>query len=147
MYERICNDLKDAMKNQDKFKLTTLRMLKSALTYESRTGVNHELSDDEVISIVKRQIKSRKASIEEYTRYNRLDQVADFEKEIELLSSYLPEELSDEELIKVIDSVINEINPTSKKEMGLVIKTVGTRVGAAADMSKVSKIVKEKLDL
>lgn len=145
MYDKICNDLKEAMKSQDKFRLSVLRMLKSSLIYDSRTGENHELTDDEVITIVKRQIKTRKASIDEYTKYNRMDLVDDLEKEIAILSEYLPEELSDEDLLKIIDETFLEINPTGMKEMGLIIKTVASKVGSQADMSKVSQIVKEKL--
>lgn len=146
MFEKITKDLTEAMKAKDTFRTSVLRMLKSALKNEE-INKKSPLTDDEVLAIIKKQVKTRKDSMNEYASYNRMDLADSLQKEIDILNEYLPEELSDEELIKVIDSVINEINPTSKKEMGLVIKTVGTRVGAAADMSKVSKIVKEKLDL
>lgn len=146
MYERINNDLKEAMKSQDKFRLSVIRMLKSALIYDSRNGESHELSDDEVIATIKRQIKTRKASIEEYTKYERLDLANNLEQEVSILSEYLPEELSDEELNKVIDEVFAKIKPTSMKEMGLVIKSVAAKVGAKADMGKVSQIVKSKMN-
>ena len=74
-----------------------------------------------------------------------METVESLKKEIEILSVYLPEEMSDEELTKIIDETISEVGATSMKEMGTVIKTVASKVGVSADMSKVSKIVKEKL--
>ena len=147
MYNKIEIDLKEAMKNQDKFRLSLIRMLKTALIYDSRSGEKHELSDDDCIATIKRQIKTRKSSIEEYQKYNRLDLVNDLEKEIEILSSYLPEELSDEELETIINSIIEEVNPTSMRDMGIIMKKVSEKVGASADMSKVSSIVKSKINI
>lgn len=145
MNEQIKSDLVNAMKNQDKFKTSVLRMLKSAIQSES-INKKHELSDDEVIAVIKKQVKVRTSSLEEYEKYNRTDLVNDLKEEINILSSYLPEELTEEELIKIIDETINENNATSIKEMGLVIKSVASKVGNRADMSNVSKIVKEKLN-
>lgn len=144
MNEQIKNDLVNAMKNQDKFKTSVLRMLKSALQAEA-INKKHDLSDDEVIGVIKKQVKVRTSSLEEYEKYNRTDMVDDLNKEIEILSAYLPEELSEEELTKIIDETILEVNASSIKEMGVVIKTVASKVGSCADMSMVSKIAKEKL--
>lgn len=135
----------EAMKNQDKFRLDCIRMLKSAIQNET-ISVMHDLSDDEVIAVIKREVKKRTSSIEEYKKYNKLEVVESLEKEIEILSEYLPEEMSDEELTRIIDETITELNASTLKDMGNVIKTVGSKVGARADMSKVSKIVKEKLN-
>ena len=145
MNEQIKNDLVSAMKNQDKFKTSVLRMLKSAVQAET-INKKHELNDDEVIAVIKKQVKVRNSSLEEYKNYNRADMVKNLEEEINILSAYLPEELTSEELIKIIDEIILEVNATSIKEMGLVIKTVSNKVGNRADMSVVSKIVKEKLN-
>lgn len=144
MNEQIKNDLVSAMKNQDKFTTSVLRMLKSAIQAEA-INKKHDLSDDEVIAVIKKQVKVRTSSLEEYEKYNRADTVADLTKEIKILSAYLPEELSEDELIKIIDETIIEINASSIKEMGVVIKTISSKVGNRADMSMVSKIVKEKL--
>lgn len=145
MFDKIKSDLIEAMKNQDKFKLDCIRMLKSAVQNET-IEKKHDLSDEEVIAVIKREVKKRNSSIEEYTKYEKFETVESLKKEIEILSIYLPEELSDEELGKVIDDVIKELNASSIKDMGLVIKTVGSKVGSQADMAKVSKIVKEKLN-
>lgn len=144
MFEQIKKDLMNSMKEQDKFKLSVLRMLKSALT-EAEINKKSILTDDEVLNIIKKQVKVRTASLEEYKKYNRLDLANELEKEIEILKTYLPEELSHEELNKIIDEVFDNLKPTSIKDMGKVIKEVSNIVGARADMSEVSKIVKEKL--
>lgn len=145
MYEKINEDLKNAMKSKDTFKLSVLRMLKSALQLE-QISKKHELDDNEIAAVLKKQVKVRKDSLEEYKKYNKTDEVANLEKEISVLSAYLPEELSKEEVEKIILSAIDEIKPTSMKDMGLVMKKVGELlVGKNADMSLVSKLVKEKI--
>lgn len=145
MFEKVNNDLVAAMKSGDKFTLSVLRMLKSAIIYEQTNGEKHELTDDDIMSVIKKQVKTRKTSMEEYLSYNRKDLADNLQKEIDILSKYLPEELSDEELIKIIDEIITELKPDGMKGMGMVIKAVSAKCGAAADMKKVSSIVKEKL--
>ncbi len=144
MLEKVNSDLVTAMKEQDKFTLSVLRMLKSALKNEE-INKKSSLTDDEVLAVIKKQVKTRKDSKEEYLTYNRTDLADNLEKEIEILNKYLPEELSDEELEKIIDETIKELNPDGMKGMGLVIKSVGSKCGAAADMKKVSSMVREKL--
>ncbi len=144
MNEKIKKDLETYMRNQDKFSLTVIRMLRSALQLET-IAKKSELTDDEVIAVIKKQVKIKRDSIEEYTKYNKMDTVAELEKEIALLSVYLPEEMADDKLISIIDEVIAEIKPTSMKEMGIIMKKVSEIVGNQADMSKVSAIVKQKL--
>lgn len=145
MFEKVNNDLVAAMKSGDKFTLSVLRMLKSALIYEQTNGEKHELTDDDVLAVIKKQVKTRKTSMEEYLSYDRKDLADNLQKEIDILSKYLPEELSDEELTKIIDEIIAELKPDGMKGMGMVIKAVSAKCGAAADMKKVSSIVKEKL--
>ena len=147
MYEKINEDLKNAMKSKDTFKLSVLRMLKSALQLE-QISKKHELDDNEIASVLKKQVKVRKDSLDEYKKYNKEDEVEKLEKEISVLSVYLPEELSEEQIEKIVLSAIDEIKPTSMKDMGLVMKKVGELlVGKNADMSLVSKLVKEKIML
>lgn len=145
MFEKVNNDLVAAMKSGDKFTLSVLRMLKSAIIYEQTNGEKHELTDDDIMSVIKKQVKTRKISMEEYLSYDRKDLADNLQKEIDILSKYLPEELSDEELTKIIDEIITELKPDGMKGMGMVIKAVSAKCGAAADMKKVSSIVKEKL--
>ena len=143
MKEKIANDLKNAMKNGDKFKLSVLRMLKSALQLES-ISKKHELSDDEVMNVIKKQVKTRKDSIEEFKKYNKTEEVKKLEQEIEILDTYLPAEMTEEEITKVIDEVFSELNPTSMKDMGGVMKKLNEKI-TNADMSLVSKMVRERL--
>ena len=141
----INEDLKTAMKEKDTFKLSVLRMLKSALQLETISKM-HDLSDDEVLAVIKKQVKLRKDSVEEYKKYNKLDSVESLEKEIDILSSYLPEEMSEEAIKEIVSAVILEVKPTSIKDMGIVMKKVNAMlVGKNADMGLVSKLVKENL--
>lgn len=143
--DTINNDVKQAMKNGNKFELNVLRMLKSALQNE-RISKNHDLLEDEILAVIKKQVKIRKDSLKEYQEYGRQDLVENLEKEIAILSTYLPEELSIEKINEIIDEVFQKLNPTSIKDMGAVMKELNPLLAAKADMSVVSKIVKEKLN-
>ena len=142
--ETINNDVQEAMKSGNKFELNVLRMLKSALQNE-KISKNHDLDENEIIAVIKKQVKVRKDSLKEYQEYNREDLVEGLNKEIEILTKYLPEELSEEEIDKVINNVFAELNPTSIKDMGNVMKELNSLIATKADMSLVSKKVKEKL--
>uniref|UniRef100_UPI003FEFE718 GatB/YqeY domain-containing protein n=1 Tax=Candidatus Onthocola sp. TaxID=3085646 RepID=UPI003FEFE718 len=145
MYEKINEDLKNAMKEKDTFKLSVLRMLKSALQLE-QIAKKHELDDNEVAAVLKKQVKVRKDSLEEYKKYDKAELVESLEKEIAILDAYLPEEMNKEDITKVVEAAINEVKPTSMKDMGLVMKKVNELlVGKNADMSLVSKLVKEQI--
>ncbi len=143
--DTINNDLKLAMKNGNKFELNVLRMLKSAIQNET-ISKNHELDELETIAVIKKQVKVRKDSINEYTEYNRMDLVENLEKEVSILSKYLPEELSIEEINKVVDEVFDKIHPTSIKDMGNIMKELNPILSSKADMGLVSKIVKDRLN-
>ncbi|MBE6154967.1 MAG: GatB/YqeY domain-containing protein [Firmicutes bacterium] len=143
MNDKIAIELKDAMKSGDKFKLSVLRMLKSAIQLES-ISKKHDLTDEEVIAVIKKQVKTRKDSITEFEKYNRLDEVEKLQQEIEILNVYLPEEMTEEEITKVIDEVFDIVKPTSMKDMGLIMKELNGKL-TNADMSLVSKLVKERL--
>ena len=144
MQEKIIKDMTQAMKEQNKFVLSVLRMLKSALQLE-KISKNHDLSDEEVINVIKKQVKARKDSIVEYEKYERQDEVTKLKQEIEVLSAYLPAELSEAEIDKALDKIFAEIKPASIKDMGKVMKEATARIGTVADMSVVSKKVKSKL--
>lgn len=145
MNNKISEDLKEAMKNGDKFKLSVLRMLKSALLLEAKAvSKDHELTDEEVIKVIKKQVKTRKDSVVEYQKYNKQDEVESLEKEVAILNVYLPVEMTEEEIIKVIDEVFDVVKPTSMKDMGLIMKELNAKI-TNADMSLVSRLVKERL--
>ncbi|MBQ6476825.1 MAG: GatB/YqeY domain-containing protein [Bacilli bacterium] len=144
LVEQINNDLKEAMKAKDKDKLSVVRMLKSAIQM-AKIELKHDLSDSEVIDVISKQIKMRKDSIVEFTKASRDDLAMQYQKEIDLLSEYMPEALSLDEVNKIIDEVIEKIKPESVKQMGLIIKEVSPQVKGRFDMGEVSKIVKDKL--
>ena len=145
MNTKINEDLKVAMKEKDAFKLSVLRMLKSALQME-QIAKKHELSDAEVSAVIKKQVKVRKDSIIEYQKYGKDESVKNLEEEIAIRDAYLPEEMTQEEVEKVIDVVFTSVKPTSMKDMGMVMKSVNEALADKnADMSLVSKLVKDKL--
>ena len=144
LQQTIIADMTTAMKEQDKFTLSVLRMLKSALQLE-QINKKHDLTDEEVIAVIKKQVKMRKDSITEYSNYGKTEEVETLNKEVEWLTKYLPEELSEEELTKIIDAVFEELNPASMKDMGRTVKEIGSRTAGRADMSTVSALVKARL--
>lgn len=141
--ERILDDLKQAMKNQDKFKLSVMRMLKSALQLE-KIQKKEELTEEEIIRVIKKNVKQRKDSIEEFKKYNKIEEINSLEKEIEILKEYLPEELTEEEIDKKIEETFNKLQPDSIKDMGRIMKSLTESIGASADMSLVSQKVKQR---
>lgn len=142
--DRIMNDLKEAMKNKDSFKLGVIRMVKGAIQLE-KINKKRDLNDEEVIDVISKQIKLRKDSINEFEKAGRNDLADTTKKEVEVLNEYMPEQLSSEEVNKIIDEAFAKVNPTSQKDMGLVMKEVTPKVKGKADMGEVSKIIKEKL--
>lgn len=144
MENQIDNDLKLALKSGDKFTLSVLRMLKSEIINESRKGSLHTLTDDDVLKVIKKGVKTRKDSIEEYKKYGKLDTVNELAKEVDILNKYLPQEMSEEEIKKIVDEVFEELKPSSMKDMGNLMKVISSKI-TNADMSLVSKIVKDKL--
>ena len=144
MFDKIKSDLLESMKSGDKFKLGVLRMLKSALQME-QISLNHELNDDEVLTVIRREVKKRNSSIIEYEKFNKLDTVEDLKHEINILEEYLPAMLSNEKIEKIIDETIAEYDNPDIKSMGKIIADVKTKTNGNADMSLVSKLVKERL--
>lgn len=142
--EKINNDLKEAMKNKDSFKLSVIRMIKGAMQLE-KPNPREELTDDDVIKVISKQIKMRKEAIHEFETAGREDLVLQNEKEIAILNTYMPPQLSVEELNEIIDKVFEEVKPTSVKDMGMIMKTLSPLVKGKADMSLVNQIIKERL--
>ncbi len=144
MREQILKDLVSAMKEKDKEKLAVLRMVKGAMQLEE-INKKAELKDDEVIAVLAKQIKTRRESITEFKKGNREDLVEQTEKEIAILETYMPEQLSDEEVSKIIEEAIKKINASAPSDMGKVMGIITPQLRGKADMSAVSKIVKDKL--
>ena len=144
MKQNLLNDLVAAMKNQDKETLSVLRMVKGAIQLEE-INKKCELSDDDFIGVVSKQIKTRKESIVEFEKAGRNDLVDQTKKEIEILNKYMPEQLSEEDILKVIDKAFDTIKPQTQSDMGKLMGFVTPKLKGKADMSFVSKTIKEKL--
>lgn len=145
MLEKIHNDIVNAMKAKDTLRLSTLRLLKGAIDLEKINKRLETLSDEDIYVIIGKQIKTRKESIVEFEKGNRKDLIDKTNEEIKILSSYMPEMLSEEEIINIIDETISLINATSIKDMGSVMREVSPKLKGKADMSLVSSIIKNKL--
>ena len=144
MREKILKELMQAMKAQDKEKLSVLRMVKGAIQLEE-INKKSELSDDDVIGVLAKQIKTRKESIAEFEKGNRFDLIEQTNMEIAILNEYMPAQLSEEDVDKIIDDAFKKINPTSQSDMGKIMGMITPLLKGKADMSSVSKKVKEKL--
>lgn len=144
MVEKLDKDMIEAMKSKDKDRLVVIRMVKAALKQEQ---IDHkkEINDDLLIDVVNKQIKMRKDSIIEFEKGNRTDLVEKTQKEINVLMAYLPEQLSTEEVEKIINEIFEEVKPESQKDMGKVMKEAQAKLKGKADMKEVSTIIREKL--
>lgn len=145
LYDNINNDMKEAMKSHDKESLSTIRLLKSAIDLQKINNKLEEINDDLVIEVASRQVKQHKESITEFRSAGRNDLADNLEREIKLISKYLPEQLSKEEIEKEIDKIFEEVKPESKKDMGKVMKEANIKLKGKADFKLVSEIVNSKL--
>ncbi len=143
--DKIAADLKAAMLAKNATRLSTLRMLKSAVEYHKIEKKQENLTDADVTTVIKKQIKQRQDSIEGFEKGNRAD-LADKEKaELTILKSYLPEELSLAQLEEIVKAVIAEVGATTKADMGKVMKAVQAKTAGRADNRLVSQLVSAKL--
>lgn len=149
LYDTIMTDIKEAMKLHDKETLSTLRFLKSAIDLfkiNNKMDRTESPNDDTVIEVVSKQVKTHKESIEEFKKAGRNDLVENLLKEVQVLSKYLPEQLSEDEVRSKIDEVISSVKASSIKDMGKVMKELTPIFKGKADMKLVNTIVKEKLN-
>ena len=145
MLEKFNSDIITSMKEKDQFRLTVLRMVKGAMQLESINN-KKEVNDELLIESVSKQIKLRNDSITECEKAGRMDLVETNKKEIAILQEYLPRQLSDSELDKIIDDVFKVVQPTSAKDMGLIMREITPQVKGKVDMKIVSDKIKNKLD-
>lgn len=145
LYDQITSDMKNAMVNKDKETLSTIKLLKSAIDLSKINNKLSEVTDELVLEVASKQVKTHRESIEEFKRGNREDLVLGLEKEISIIKRYLPEELSKEDVIKEIESIFEIVKPEGKKDMGKIMKEANTRLRGKADFKLVSEIVNEKL--
>lgn len=143
--EKLQEDWKQALKAGEKSKATTISMAKSAILLVEKTdGV--KLEDDQIIEILAREIKQRKEAMLEFEKGKRQDLVDKSKAEIEILQGYLPQQLSENEILEIIKKVASEIGASSIKDMGKVMSSIKPAVVGRADGKLVSSMVKEYLN-
>jgi len=145
LVEQIAADLKSAMLAKDADRTATLRMLKSAIGYAQMEKRNENLSAPEVIAVIQREAKKRKDAIAEYERASRTELVTREKAELGILESFLPKQLSAEELESLVRGAISESGATGKKDMGAVMKLAQSKAAGRADGKTLSAIVSRLL--
>ena len=144
LYENILADLKSSIKVQDKEKLLVLRGLKTAIK-NKQVELRQDLTDDQILGIISSEVKKCKEAIEQFIQGSRQDLVEKEEAEVEILSSYLPPQLSEEEIKEIITQAIEEISASSPKDLGKVMKSVMPKMAGRADGREVNRIARELL--
>jgi len=144
LLQTLQEEMKQALKAKDTLKLSVIRMLISEIK-KVQIDTKKDLSDEEIIQVIQKYAKQRKESIKQYRDAGREDLAQKEEKELEIVSKFLPKQLSEDEIVKIVEQAIVETGASSMKDMGKVMKIVMEKVKGRADGSVVSKIVKEKL--
>jgi uncharacterized protein YqeY len=142
--EQVRADLTESMKARSAERTSVLRMLQAAIKNE-QINLQHELADEEVMSVIRKAVKQRQDSIEQYTKGNRPDLASKEASELEILKTYLPPELSDEEIESGVREIIASTGAQSKKDMGKVMKEATARYKGRADGKKIQEIVSRNL--
>lgn len=142
--ERLNDDMKQAMRNKDKFRLSVIRMIRSSI---KNIEVNERRTpdDNEVLDILNREVKQRKDSLQEFEKAGRDDLANDVKVEIEIIHEYLPQQLNEEEVNAIVKQTINEVGASSKADMGKVMGALMPKVKGRADGKLVNEIVQQQL--
>jgi uncharacterized protein len=145
--QRVDSDLKDAMRAKDATKLGVLRMLKSAMKYAAieKAGADAEMSDADAVQVIRKQVKQRQDSIESFEKGGRPELAAKEKEELNLLNAYLPQQMSAEDLSKIVRETITELNASSKAQMGAVMKALQAKIAGRADGKTLSQEVARQL--
>jgi uncharacterized protein YqeY len=142
--ERLVEEMKQAMKSNDKLRLSTIRMIRSALK-NKEIELRKKLEDEDVVKVIQAMVRKGEESVEQFQIGGRMDLVEKEKKEIEILKSFLPQPFSQEEILKIIDQSIQETQASSLKDIGKVMKSVMPKIGGKADGKLINQLVKEKL--
>lgn len=145
LLERLNNDMKQAMKNKEKDKLSVIRMVKASLQYEGLRLGTSELTEENELTILSREVKQRKDSLHEFDKAGRQDLVDKLRTELAIVELYLPKQLSEEELSDIVKETIAEIGAKSKADMGKVMAAIMPKVKGKAEGSLVNKFVQQHL--
>ena len=142
--DTITQKIAEAMKKRDEIRLSTLRLLSSALNYE-KIAKQHDLSEEEELGVVRREAKKRKDAVEAYEKAGATERAEKEKKELVILEEYLPAQMSEEELAQIVDGAISASGAKSMAEMGKVMGVAMGKVAGRADGTKVIELVKKKL--
>ncbi|MBI0576395.1 GatB/YqeY domain-containing protein [Neobacillus cucumis] len=145
LLERLNNDMKQAMKNKEKDKLSVIRMVKASLQNEAIKIGSSELSEEQELTVLSREVKQRKDSLHEFDKAGREDLVDKLRTELSIVELYMPKQLSDEEVSDIVKETIAETGATSKADMGKVMAAIMPKVKGKADGSLVNKLVQQHL--
>jgi len=140
----IQSQIQNAMKQRDELRVSTLKMLSSALMY-AKIAKMGDLTAEEELAVVRKEVKQRNDSVEQYRKGNAEDKAQKEEAEIVILKEFLPEEMDESELQSIVDGVIGEVGAVGMKDMGKVISLVKEKSEGRADGGKIAMMVKEKL--
>ena len=143
--ERLMSDLKEAMKEKEFLKKNVVQMIRAAILQVEKDK-QVELDDNQIIEIIAKESKKRKDSLADYEKSGRQDLIEQIKEEIEIISAYLPKQLSKEEITSIVREVINETGATSIKDMGKVMKSAKEKIGVAADGKTINEVVRELLN-
>ena len=146
MEERLLQDMRAAMKSSDKLRLSVIRMIRSTIQ-NKEIELRKPPDDEEAQRVIQGMVRKGEESLEQFKSGGRMDLVEKESKEIEILKSYLPQSLTREEVIKIVDETIHETQATSLKDLGKVMKTVMPRLQGKADGKLINQLVKERLSL
>jgi len=144
--ERLVEEMKQAMKSNDKLRLSTIRMIRSGLK-NKEIELRKKLEDEDIIKVIQVMVRKGEESVEQFQTGGRMDLVEKEKREIEILKSFLPQPLSQEEILKIIDQSIQETQASSPKDIGKVMKSVIPKIGGKADGKLINQLVKERLSL
>lgn len=143
--ETLLQDMKDAMKQKETIRKNTIQLVRSGVL-QIEKDKKIELDDNGVIEVITKELKKRRDSLPEFEKSGRTDLINNLKEEIEVLLGYLPEQLSENEIEKIVDDTINEIGASSVKDMGKVMTALKPKVSGRADNKIVSEFVKKKLN-
>lgn len=143
--ENIFNDYKEAMKARDALRSSVLSFLRADMLNQATAKKKDKLDDAEVVAVIKKQVKQRQDSIEQFTKGGRLDAAEKEKKELEMLKAYLPAELSAEKIKELIEEVIVSTGASGIKDMGKLMKELTVKIAGTADGKLVSDLVRQRL--
>lgn len=143
--EKIMNDMKTAMREKDQVRLEAIRFLQAAIKNREIEVRPNPITADDVLSVIKKMVKQRKESMDQYQAANRQDLVDKEAAELKIIETYLPAQMSKEQIEKIVADVIAETKASSIKDMGSVMKAVIAKTAGAADNKLVSEAIKSKL--